>query len=149
MKDAKGKGKATGPACEEIPGMPQLIIYSLEPNSFVQDDRLWADKYEPRSVGDLAVHKRKVDDVRRWLVEAFSEQGYPERRVRSPFYSPYLKLANLKISTASAHTYWSSRFWQDGNFTRARTRNELRNNGTQDSCEYNPGIGFHERAIIV
>ncbi|KAH9177779.1 Rad17-domain-containing protein [Lactarius sanguifluus] len=60
VKDAKGKGKgkATGPTHEEIP-----------------DDRLWADKYEPQSLGDLAVHKRKVDDVRRWLVEAFSEQG--------------------------------------------------------------------------
>ncbi|KAI9465709.1 Rad17-domain-containing protein [Lactarius psammicola] len=63
VKDAKGKGKAIGPAPEENP-----------------DDRLWADKYEPRSLGDLAVHKRKVDDVRRWLVEAFSEQGRSERR---------------------------------------------------------------------
>ncbi|KAI9441232.1 Rad17-domain-containing protein [Lactarius indigo] len=63
VKDPKGKGKATGPTHEEIP-----------------DDRLWADKYEPRSLGDLAVHKRKVDDVRRWLVEAFSEQGRSERR---------------------------------------------------------------------
>ncbi|KAH9060573.1 Rad17-domain-containing protein [Lactarius vividus] len=58
VKDAKGKGKATSLTHEEIP-----------------DDRLWADKYEPQSLGDLAVHKRKVDDVRRWLVEAFSEQG--------------------------------------------------------------------------
>lgn len=63
VKDAKGKGKATGPAPEKI-----------------SDDRLWADKYEPRCLGDLAVHKRKVDDVRRWLVEAFSQQDHSERR---------------------------------------------------------------------
>lgn len=62
VKDAKGKGKATGTVHEG------------------PDDRLWADKYEPQSLGDLAVHKRKVDDVRRWLVEAFSEQGRSERR---------------------------------------------------------------------
>ncbi len=88
VKDAKGKGKgkgkATGPAPEEIPGTLRLITYPLEANSFLQDDRLWADKYEPQSLGDLAVHKRKVDDVRRWLAEAFSEQGRSERRVRSP-----------------------------------------------------------------
>jgi Rad17 P-loop domain len=33
------------------------------------------DKYEPQSLQDLAVHKRKVDDVRRWLVEAFDKKG--------------------------------------------------------------------------
>ena len=95
-KDAKGKGKATGPAREEIPGMLQLIVYPPEANSSVQDDRLWADKYEPQSLGDLAVHKRKVDDVRRWLVEAFSEQGRSERRVRPPSIR-HKKLANLNF----------------------------------------------------
>ena len=84
VKDTKGKGKAAGPAHEETPGKLQLIFYPLGANSPVQDDRLWADKYEPQSLGDLAVHKRKIDDVRRWLVEAFSEQGRSERRVRSP-----------------------------------------------------------------
>ncbi|THH10558.1 hypothetical protein EW146_g8336 [Bondarzewia mesenterica] len=34
------------------------------------DDRLWVDQFEPRNAGDLAVHKRKVEDVRRWLVES-------------------------------------------------------------------------------
>ena len=83
VKDAKGKGKATGTA-RESPGALQPITHPLETNSFLQDDRLWADKYEPQSLGDLAVHKRKVDDVRRWLVEAFSEQGRSAHRVRSP-----------------------------------------------------------------
>ncbi|KAH0835838.1 Rad17 cell cycle checkpoint protein-domain-containing protein [Lanmaoa asiatica] len=35
------------------------------------DDSLWVDKYEPTSEAELAVHKRKVEDVRRWLLEAF------------------------------------------------------------------------------
>ncbi|KAI6043951.1 Rad17 cell cycle checkpoint protein-domain-containing protein [Pisolithus marmoratus] len=42
----------------------------LRPHT-VRDDRLWVDKYEPTTEADLAVHKRKVEDVRRWLVEAF------------------------------------------------------------------------------
>ncbi len=40
-----------------------------------QDDQLWVDKYAPQSLQELAVHKRKVDDVRKWLVEAFDEKG--------------------------------------------------------------------------
>ncbi|KAI0301597.1 Rad17 cell cycle checkpoint protein-domain-containing protein [Multifurca ochricompacta] len=62
-KDAKGKGKVTRDVHAES-----------------SDDRLWVDKYEPRSLEDLAVHKRKVDDVRRWLAEAFSEIGLSKHR---------------------------------------------------------------------
>ncbi|KAK6523471.1 Cell cycle checkpoint protein rad17 [Arthrobotrys megalospora] len=35
------------------------------------DTRTWADKYAPTSTADLAVHKRKVDDVRNWLDSVF------------------------------------------------------------------------------
>ena len=35
------------------------------------DDRLWVDIYEPTTEGDLAVHMRKIEDVRQWLMEAF------------------------------------------------------------------------------
>ncbi|KAG1876283.1 Rad17 cell cycle checkpoint protein-domain-containing protein [Suillus subluteus] len=52
-KDAKGKGK------------------TILPPVYQDDDRLWVDKYEPMIEADLAVHKRKVEDVRRWLSEAF------------------------------------------------------------------------------
>jgi hypothetical protein len=82
VKDAKGKGKAIS-TVHECPGTLQPVNRLLEADSFLQDDRLWADKYEPQSLGDLAVHKRKVDDVRRWLVKAYSEQGRSERRVCS------------------------------------------------------------------
>ncbi|KAH9996697.1 Rad17 cell cycle checkpoint protein-domain-containing protein [Russula compacta] len=64
-KDAKGKGKATCDVSEES-----------------KDDLLWVDKYGPRSLQDLAVHKRKVDDVRRWLDEAFSEKGQSKKHRR-------------------------------------------------------------------
>ncbi|KAG8943249.1 Cell cycle checkpoint protein rad17 [Tulasnella sp. 424] len=35
-----------------------------------QADQLWVDLFAPESEEDLAVHKRKVEDVRRWLVDA-------------------------------------------------------------------------------
>ncbi|KAF8496473.1 P-loop containing nucleoside triphosphate hydrolase protein [Russula emetica] len=62
-KDTKGKGKAISDTYEE----------SIA-------DQLWVDKYAPQSLQDLAVHKRKVDDVRRWLVDAFDEKGRSKRR---------------------------------------------------------------------
>ncbi|KIK82071.1 hypothetical protein PAXRUDRAFT_832422 [Paxillus rubicundulus Ve08.2h10] len=43
------------------------------------DDQLWVDKYEPTSEAELAVHKRKVEDVRRWLLEAF--EGGPSAKL--------------------------------------------------------------------
>ena len=49
-----------------------------------QDDQLWVDKYAPQSLQDLAVHKRKVDDVRRWLADAFDEKGRSNHRVSPP-----------------------------------------------------------------
>ncbi|KAI0047880.1 P-loop containing nucleoside triphosphate hydrolase protein [Auriscalpium vulgare] len=54
-KDVKGKGKAKDPS----------------PIEDAHDDRLWVDRFEPQSEEELAVHKRKVEDVRRWLQEAF------------------------------------------------------------------------------
>lgn len=61
-KDAKGKGK---------PILPPV---------YQDADRLWVDKYEPTIEADLAVHKRKVEDVRRWLLEAFD--GGPTGKLR-------------------------------------------------------------------
>lgn len=36
------------------------------------ETQTWADKYAPTSTADLAVHKRKVDDVRNWLEAVFN-----------------------------------------------------------------------------
>ncbi|KAJ6460973.1 Rad17 cell cycle checkpoint protein-domain-containing protein [Mycena sanguinolenta] len=36
----------------------------------VEDDRLWVDIYEPTTEAELAVHVKKVQDVRRWFDEA-------------------------------------------------------------------------------
>lgn len=36
------------------------------------DTRPWADRYAPCNLDELAVHKRKVQDVRSWLMDAFT-----------------------------------------------------------------------------
>ena len=35
--------------------------------SIVQDTRPWAERFAPANLAELAVHKKKVSDVRRWL----------------------------------------------------------------------------------
>ncbi|KIJ54035.1 hypothetical protein M422DRAFT_42307 [Sphaerobolus stellatus SS14] len=55
--DTKGKGKTSPPT------QTQTIVNQEEP--------LWVDKYTPTDELQLAVHKRKVEEVRHWLEEAF------------------------------------------------------------------------------
>ncbi|EIM79666.1 uncharacterized protein STEHIDRAFT_163490 [Stereum hirsutum FP-91666 SS1] len=47
----------------------------------VADDRMWVDVYEPETEEDLAVHKRKVNDVRQWLIEAFQPSKPQKHRI--------------------------------------------------------------------
>lgn len=77
----------------------RVIIFLLFFKSdFVLDDRLWVDIYEPTTEvyslkywfgldwyprgcqAELAVHKKKVEDVRRWFLEAF--EGGPSGRLK-------------------------------------------------------------------
>uniref|UniRef100_A0ACD5TWK9 Uncharacterized protein n=1 Tax=Avena sativa TaxID=4498 RepID=A0ACD5TWK9_AVESA len=37
--------------------------------SMRQTEELWVDKYKPQSLAELAVHKKKVEDVKKWLEE--------------------------------------------------------------------------------
>ena len=45
------------------------------------DGRPWADHFGPENLEELAVHKKKVTDVRAWIVEALS---HAQRRVYIP-----------------------------------------------------------------
>ncbi|OBZ77252.1 Cell cycle checkpoint protein RAD17 [Grifola frondosa] len=56
-QDVKGKGR-------EQQGSAKEVLNDI-------DDQLWVDRYEPVTEGDLAVHKKKIQDVRQWLLEAF------------------------------------------------------------------------------
>ncbi|KAF8347458.1 Rad17 cell cycle checkpoint protein-domain-containing protein [Amanita rubescens] len=65
---SKGKGKAR----EDI-----IDLTSAREST---DDRLWVDIHEPTTEAELAVHIRKVEDVRRWFTEAFN--GGPSGKLR-------------------------------------------------------------------
>jgi cell cycle checkpoint protein len=41
---------------------------------------MWVDIYEPNTEAELAVHVRKVEDVRRWLQDAF--EGGPSGKLK-------------------------------------------------------------------
>lgn len=47
------------------------VQHALFPNSSksFQNTDLWADKYRPQSKADLAVHKKKVEEISEWLVK--------------------------------------------------------------------------------
>lgn len=57
-----------------MPSKPEDTISRQSPasNHIEQTDRLpWAQRYAPLSLDEIAVHKRKVTDVRNWLEDAF------------------------------------------------------------------------------
>ncbi|EPQ51476.1 hypothetical protein GLOTRDRAFT_48731, partial [Gloeophyllum trabeum ATCC 11539] len=60
-------------------------------------DKLWLEMYEPTSEADLAVHKKKVEDVRQWLAEAF--EGGPSGKLRK-----YRRLLVLSGPAGAAKT---------------------------------------------
>ncbi|KAI9069618.1 Rad17-domain-containing protein [Trametes sanguinea] len=66
-KDTKGKGK-------------QKQITPLDESHGDYDDTLWVDRYEPMNEEDLAVHKRKIQDVKQWLLEAY--EGGPSGKLK-------------------------------------------------------------------
>ncbi|TDL27922.1 P-loop containing nucleoside triphosphate hydrolase protein [Rickenella mellea] len=61
----KGKGKE----CDvQLPKSKR----DTQPND--ENEKMWVDRYEPKSEAELAVHKRKVEGVRRWLQEALEDE---------------------------------------------------------------------------
>ncbi|KAF7325912.1 hypothetical protein MKEN_00442000 [Mycena kentingensis (nom. inval.)] len=66
---AKGKEKAKPSLAKG--GVSSAFNAALNTRSAAaDDDRLWVDIYEPRTADELAVHPKKVEDVRRWFDEA-------------------------------------------------------------------------------
>lgn len=51
--------------------MPQSKARTIQ-SQHVEDTRPWAQRFAPRSLDELAVHKKKVADVRAWLEDVFS-----------------------------------------------------------------------------
>lgn len=46
---------------------------------------MWSDLYAPSKVSELAVHSRKVGDLRHWLEESFSDTKLSKYRVRGSY----------------------------------------------------------------
>ncbi|PPQ88176.1 hypothetical protein CVT25_005141 [Psilocybe cyanescens] len=67
---AKGKRKAKKVAIESDDEDEDEKLKASSP-LVDPDDFLWVDRYEPTTEAQLAVHARKVEDVRRWFSEAF------------------------------------------------------------------------------
>ncbi|PVH32961.1 hypothetical protein PAHAL_9G535600 [Panicum hallii] len=45
------------------------MTWACQAGSIRKTKELWVDKYTPRSLAELAVHKKKVEDVKKWLEE--------------------------------------------------------------------------------
>ncbi|KDQ55490.1 hypothetical protein JAAARDRAFT_195860 [Jaapia argillacea MUCL 33604] len=67
QSNVKGKGKEKATSTSRAQGN--------------ENDQLWIDMYEPTAEEDLAVHKRKIENVRSWLNEALD--GGPGGRLKA------------------------------------------------------------------
>ncbi|KAL5483394.1 RAD17 [Sanghuangporus weigelae] len=74
---SKGKAKAK-PTPEVISLLDECDMKDAAGTSV--GSQLWVDMYEPQTEAQLAVHKRKVEDVRRWFQEAF--EGGPTGKLK-------------------------------------------------------------------
>ncbi|KAG1902214.1 Rad17 cell cycle checkpoint protein-domain-containing protein [Suillus fuscotomentosus] len=90
------------------------------------DDRLWVDKYEPTIEADLAVHKRKVEDVRRWLSEAF--EGGSAGKLRK-----YRRILVLTGPAGTAKTTTLRVLAREMGFEIVEWRNSMSERGPNDS----------------
>ncbi|KAG6865361.1 hypothetical protein C0991_003213 [Blastosporella zonata] len=66
------------------------------------DDRMWVDIYEPTTEAEIAVHKRKVEDVRRWFHEAF--EGGPSGHLKKYRVSSFRKVSQPRLISGTENT---------------------------------------------
>ena len=66
----RGGGKKRAIGSVDLPTAPPPPPPPAAASSARGDDRLWIDKYAPQTSKDLAIHKKKVDEVREWLQRA-------------------------------------------------------------------------------
>ncbi|RKF82586.1 Cell cycle checkpoint protein RAD17 [Golovinomyces cichoracearum] len=53
-------------------GLNKFLQKTITQEEYEKDLRPWAERFGPSSLDELAVHKRKVADVRKWLEDAMS-----------------------------------------------------------------------------
>ncbi|KAK0200003.1 Rad17 cell cycle checkpoint protein-domain-containing protein [Desarmillaria ectypa] len=88
-----------------------------------EDSQLWVDLYEPTTEAELAVHVKKVEDVRRWLVEAF--EGGPSGKLRK-----YRRILALTGPAGTAKTTTMRILAREMDFEILEWRNSIGENST-------------------
>jgi cell cycle checkpoint protein len=63
-----GSGARSTPSSSQAPAPPAI-------REDTSDRRPWTEKYGPTSLEELAVHKKKVTDVRTWLTDVLDHRG--------------------------------------------------------------------------
>ncbi|KAK0235412.1 Rad17 cell cycle checkpoint protein-domain-containing protein [Armillaria nabsnona] len=91
-----------------------------------EDSQLWVDLYEPTTEAELAVHVKKVEDVRRWLVEAF--EGGPSGKLRK-----YRRILALTGPAGTAKTTTVRILAREMDFEILEWRNAIGENSTYTS----------------
>ncbi|EED82232.1 predicted protein [Postia placenta Mad-698-R] len=128
---SKGKAKAT----ETGTGLESSGQYS---------DSLWVDRCEPVTQDDLAVHKRKVSDVRQWLLESFS--GGPSGRLKQ-----YRRILALTGPAGTAKTATLRVLSRELNFEIMEWRNSTDEQWSRDTAFKDDGadVGHMEYESLV
>ncbi|CED83791.1 Checkpoint RAD17-RFC complex, RAD17/RAD24 component [Phaffia rhodozyma] len=65
---------------------------------------LWVDAYAPTSADDLAVHKKKISEVRSWLREALGDVDHPETSSQAALRGKYRRILALSGSAGVGKT---------------------------------------------
>lgn len=71
------------------------------PEVKLEDDRPWAQRFSPSNLEELAVHKKKVSDVRSWLEAAFTGRNKCVCAQLRPFLVPVLTATRLCLADRS------------------------------------------------
>ena len=62
-----------------------------------EDARPWVDRYRPLGLDELAVHAKKVDDVRRWILDSFAAQSQKVSVWQMAFLAPPTRTRSLHM----------------------------------------------------
>ncbi|KAH9896590.1 Rad17 cell cycle checkpoint protein-domain-containing protein [Cubamyces lactineus] len=101
----------------------------------VDEGSLWVDRYEPISEEDLAVHKRKVQDVRQWLLEAY--EGGPSGKLRK-----YRRVLVLTGPAGTAKTATIRVLARELNYEILEWRNSMDEHFNQDLNSSSTGVEY-------
>ncbi|KAK0450286.1 Rad17 cell cycle checkpoint protein-domain-containing protein [Desarmillaria tabescens] len=96
-----------------------------------EDSQLWVDLYEPTTEAELAVHVKKVEDVRRWLAEAF--EGGPSGKLRK-----YRRILALTGPAGTAKTTTMRILAREMDFEILEWRNSIGENAAIDTVSGQP-----------